>query len=168
MLKLGFTFPQYFNSCHVNSEVYVCGGYQDGTYFADCRKIGSEGSHEELHKMLNPKFNFPIVFWNKGRTLFTIGGNNGNLMREVSEYSVDKDTWKIHSQLPQPIKGSSAVVFNDVIYNIGGHSSGQSILWCDLNAEALWNPFEIPNYNFKNQHYRMAHPVEDKIVYFGS
>ena len=147
--QLNFTFPQYFYSCHVDNEVYICGGY-NGNYLRDCRKIKHDGEYLELQKMPNPKYVFPLVYWIKRLALFTIGGHCGSAMKEVTEYSIEKDTWKMYSQLPEAIYGSSAVILDHTIYNIGGNSSTHSILWCDLSSAPVWSPLEIPNHSFKN------------------
>lgn len=118
--------------------------------------------------MPNPKYVFPIVHWKKKSILFTIGGNNGVNMKEVTQYSIETNSWKLHSQLPEAIHGSSAIVLKEIIFNIGGNASSHSILYCDLKGQADWSPAEIPNYSFKDQYYRMAHLIGNKIIYFGS
>ena len=101
--------------------------------------------------MATAKRFFPLVYWRKAGTLFTIGGSNGSGMKEVTEYSIEKNCWSIHSQLPEAMFGSSAVILNDdAIYNIGGYPSTHSVIKCDLNGEPEWNPVEILEFSYKN------------------
>ena len=66
--------------------------------------------------------------------------------------------------------GSSAVVLNSVIYNIGGDGSSHSVLWCSLlsNGPPKWKSMDLENYSFKGYYDREALVVGNKIVYFGS
>ena len=56
-------------------------------------------------------------------TLFSVGGGgHGGLyyLKEVEEYSLLKNKWKFHSQLPRTIGNSAAVVLKRVMYNFAG------------------------------------------------
>ena len=67
------------------------------------------------------------------------------------------------------MKDSAAVVQNNVIYNIGGYPSSQSVLWCSLasNDPPNWKSMELQNHSFKGYCVREAFAVGNKIVYFG-
>ena len=58
------------------------------------------------------KSDFPFAFWNKRALLFTIEGINLSCPKEVGEYSLLKNKWKLHSLLPQATCDSSAVVLH--------------------------------------------------------
>ena len=68
------------------------------------------------------------------------------------------------------MRGSSAVVLNSVIYNIGGGGSSHSVWWCSLlsNDPPKWKSMDLENYSFKGYRWREALVVGNKIVYFGS
>ena len=76
----------------------------------------------------------------------------------------------LHSYLPEAIYGSSAVVLNNVMYNIGGYLSSRSVAWCRLKSKYVtsWQFMDLSNSNFKGYSWREALVVENKIVYFGS
>ena len=116
--------------------------------------------------MSTPKAFFAIALWNERSALLTLGGvKNGASPKEVQEYSLPKNIWKPHSQLLEAVYGSSAVVFNHVIYSIGRWRSSHSVMWCRL---ACWKFIDLPNSAFKGYYYREAFALENKIVYLGS
>ena len=119
--------------------------------------------------MPTPKFDFPMALWKERRTLFTLGGRNRSFQKEVQEYSLSKSKWKLHSLLPEALYGSSAVVLDQVMYNIGGLGSSHSVVRCHLSPSGLqeWKLVDLPNYNFIGYSEREAVVVENKIVYFG-
>ena len=90
-------------------------------------------------------------------------------LNEVQEYSLVKDSWTLHSHVPAAVSGSSAVVLDDVMYNLGGFGASHSIMWCDLNFSFApnWNFMDLPNHSFKRSSLREAFVLENKIVYFG-
>ena len=66
------------------------------------------------------------------------------------------------------MRSSSAVVLNDVMYNIGGDGSTHSVEWYRLNAPPNWKFMELrSNYDFRGFWFREALVLENKIVYFG-
>ena len=71
--------------------------------------------------------------------------------------------------LPCLINGSSATVLNDVLFNIGGAESTNSVCWLDLLSEkATWNSVNTLGVaDFSDHCYRDATVVKNKIVYFG-
>ena len=72
-----------------------------------------------------------MALWKSRSSLFTLGGRwDGFSLKEVQEYSMPKNNWKSHSQLPEDIFGSSAVVLNEVIYNM--EAQIQLIRWCGV------------------------------------
>ena len=82
---------------------------------------------------------------------------------------MSKNVWKFHSQLPEATKHSSAVVFHNILYNIGGERSSHSLTLCHLSSQyqAQWKLMDLPNYDFKEYQFREVMTVENKIVYFG-
>ena len=61
-----------------------------------------------------------MAFWRLKKIIFTVGGYNGSRLKKVQEYCLSKNTWAFHSDLPEAIHASSAVVLSSTIYNIGG------------------------------------------------
>ena len=89
----------------------------------------------------------------------------------MQRFSLTNNKWKLHSRLPKAVFDPSAVVLNDVIYNIGGYHSSHSAVWCSLssNYSFKWQDMNLANnYSFKGYWIREAFVVEDRIVYFGS
>ena len=88
----------------------------------------------------------------------------------MQEYSLAKNDWKLHSQRPEGIVASSAVVLKSMIYNIGGYESSHSVLWCSLlsNDPPQWKSMDLENYSFEGYRGREALVARNKIVYFGS
>ena len=78
-----------------------------------------------------------------------------------------KNVWRLHSILPERVWGSSAVVLNDIIYNIGGNGSSHSVMWSRANPSSKWYLRDLSNYNFSGYYLREAFVLENKIVYFG-
>ena len=65
-------------------------------------------------------------------------------MKEVTEYSIERNVWKIHSQLSEAVHGASGVVLDDILYKLGGYPSAQhTVLWCGLKGLPLWNPINV-------------------------
>ena len=85
--------------------------------------------------MPTPKSHFAMAEWKARSTLFTVGGWNISRLKDVQEYSLAKNTWRLHSQLPESISGSSVVVLHNVMYNIGGFGSSHSVLWNNLSSD---------------------------------
>ena len=75
------------------------------------------------------------------KPLYVLGGiGNGSCrLKEVQEYSLTKNIRRAHSQLLETVCSSSAVVLNQVIYNIGGHESSHSVVWKRLSGTYLSN-----------------------------
>ena len=110
-----------------------------------------------------------MTLWKERSTLFTLGGYNGSYLKEVQEYSIAKNIWNLHSQLPHGNFSSSALVLNAVIYNIGGEQSSHSLLWCNLSRSLCkWKPMDLVYQNVQGFWLREAFTLENKIVYFGS
>ena len=65
---------------------------------------------------------------------------------------------------------SSAVIFHNLMYNIGGFPSTHSIVFSRLSSHCPpeWRFMDLPNYNFAGFGFREAFVVENRIVYFGS
>ena len=120
--------------------------------------------------MATPKCAFAVTLWKERSTLFTLGGFNESPLKQVTQYSISKDSWKLHSQLPEAITNSSAVAFKDMIYNIGGDGASHSVLWCVLTSTRPfnWKFMDLTPYNFQGYWARQALVVENKVVYFGS
>ena len=108
--------------------------------------------------MPTPKSDFAVAHWKETGTLFTVGGWNVDSLKEVRKYSLSKNAWKLHSLLLKDICSSSAVVLNNVMYNIGGYHSSHSVMWCQLSSTypAKWKLLDFPNYSFKEFHDREA------------
>ena len=113
---------------------------------------------------------FPSVHWSMRNILFSIGGNNGWHLRQVEEYSILKNKWRFHSQLPRTIVASSGVVLKGVLYNIGGMKSSHPILGCDLSSthQPKWMALDFREARFKWYWYRSAFLLGKEIVYFGT
>ena len=88
----------------------------------------STGKFIELQKMPIPKSLFAVTLRKERRSLFALGGWNESVLKEVYEYSISKSKWKSHSELQEPTYGSSAVVFSNAMYNIGGVGSSHSVV----------------------------------------
>ena len=71
----------------------------------------------------------------------TLGGkvSFGEWTSSVQEFARAKSRWKAQPALLQKTYGSSAAVFNNVLYDIGGHESSHSLEWLDLTrTEVNW------------------------------
>ena len=88
---------------------------------------------------------FPLIMWTKKRIHFTLGGHNGRDLKEVQEYSLKLNAWKLHSSLPEGVHASSGTILNDVLYNLGGNSSF-SIICTNLNSvNSCWEVINLVN-----------------------
>ena len=57
------------------------------------------------------------------KILFLVGGGGSSgyfFFKEVEEYSLLKNKWRPHSQLPWTTDLSAAVILNRMLYNFGG------------------------------------------------
>ena len=103
--------------------------------------------------------------------IITLGGFDGSSdLNEVQQFVVKKNKWKALPCLPEKIGASAATVLNDVLYNIGGMRSTNSVCWLDLLSESSkWNSVKtLGQTDFSGYHLRDATVVKNKIVYFGS
>ena len=91
--------------------------------------------------------------WFSGRRsiLFAIGGQSRLYLKEVSQYSLSKNKRKIPTRLSRTSAVSSAVVLQDVVYNIGGFNSFYSVLNCDLASahQPQWKASNLAGYGFQ-------------------
>ena len=124
------------------------------------------GELRNLQKIPVSKVGFPTVLWKKRNVLFTIGGFNKKRFKEVEEYSVLKNKWKMHSELPQALSYSSAVILHPTIYNIGGGGLTDLILLCDLSSsrQPKWNALNLKGIALQGLYSRMALIISNKIV----
>ena len=62
------------------------------------------------------------------------------------------------------------MVYQSVIYNLGGYKCSHSVAWCRLSSTThfRWKLADLAHHNFKGYYSREAFEVENKIVYFGS
>ena len=100
--KITFHIPYGMGFFHVEKSLYLGGGvapnYPKYLYFSKCRKALSNGEVTELKEMPNSKSNFAMALWKERSALFTVGGvKNWLPMNEIQEYSLTRDTWKLHS-----------------------------------------------------------------------
>ena len=122
--------------------------------------------------MVAPKCFFSLVLWKQMRHLFTVGSvdHNGSYkMKEVDEYSVLKNKWKIHSQLPWGCSSSAAVVLKRVMYNFGGYKEHKFLICCDLNLshKLKWKVLELQDCSLQGYFMKSACVYLNKIVYCG-
>ena len=87
---------------HVENSLYLVGGvapnYPNYSYFSKCRKALPSGEVTERKEMPNSKFYFAMALWKERSALFTVGGvKNWLPLNEIQEYSLTRDTWKLHS-----------------------------------------------------------------------
>lgn len=120
--------------------------------------------------MPTAKQGFSLVHWKERGFFFNAGGFNGSYLNEVEEYSCLKNKWRLHSELPQAMDGSSVVVLHSIFYIIGGYGSSHSLLCCNLNShqQPKWKGFDLQGVSLKGDYSRNAFNIENKIVYFGS
>ena len=90
-------------------------------------------------------------------------------------YSLELDTWDTsYPSLPKAMNGSSAVIMEPHdLYNFGGYSSKESILYLDMSAIHMkWKALNLAGATFVDWYYREAivlNTIEgEKIVYLGS
>ena len=138
--------------CHLKNSLFLGGGltgdYETSSLF---RRIYDNGKFSNLNKMVHSKYVFPLVHWQQMDILFTIGGHHENYQRkEVEEYSLLKNKWKIHSQLPKVICNSDGIILRRVIYNFGGDREPSSIICCDLSLSHHheWKVFQLRSNKF--------------------
>ena len=110
-----------------------------------------------------------MTYWARQGVMITLGGAVGvNRLNEVQQFVMEKNEWKVLPSLPEKISGSSATVVEDVLYNIGGDESTNSVSWLDL-FKSEWNSvLKLRVADFSDQGSRDATVVANKIVYFGS
>lgn len=89
-------------------------------------------------------------------------------MKEVTEYSIDRNTWSTHSQFAVTIYSSSAVVLGEIVYNFGGVGSNSSVYWYNLMSNDVWSPMDLPDCSFLGYLYGSAYVISNNIVYFGT
>ena len=112
-----------------------------------------------------------MPYWKKNQEIFTVGGfdDTSQNLAEFHCYSMEKNSWKTLSDLPQAMRGSSATILRNVLYNIGGRESTHSILYYKLTGNThKWSPLNVKNYNFSKYAFRDATVVSNTIVFFGS
>ena len=82
---------------------------------------------------------------------------------------ISKNHWNFHSELPEALEGSSVVVVDNVMYNIGGDRSSHSVYWYPLlsNYQSEWKFMDLNNFDFSGYYYIEAFVLENTIVYFG-
>ena len=73
-----------------------------------------------------------MTSWVRQGTIITLGGCSTSFLNEVQQFAIKKKEWKTLPSLPEKIYGSSATVLKDVLYNIGGSGSTNSICWISL------------------------------------
>ena len=69
-----------------------------------------------------------------------------DLLWNKSKVLSGKEYLETHSLLLEPLDGSSAVVLNNVMYNIAGFKLSHSMTWCGLGGSALplWKFMDLP------------------------
>ena len=77
----------------------------NGECFSNFRKALPDGEVTELQNMLTSNCGFAMTLWKERCTLYVLGGtgNGSRRLKEVQEYSLTKNIWKAHSQLPEAI-----------------------------------------------------------------
>ena len=78
-----------------------------------------------LVAMPNPKH----CFTGEKDIPFTIGGLSSSNLKEVIDYSIQKNSLKKHSEVPEAIDGYTEGVLSIVFYFFGGQSSTRSVPW---------------------------------------
>lgn len=114
--RLGFT--------QVSNRFYLAGGFQGKEYFNAVKCVNSVGEVVELSPMASQKAYFPMVLWHQKHSLITVGGYDGNYLKEVTQFSIDLNKWSALPDLPNGLCTSTAVIMDNVhLYNFGGQKS---------------------------------------------
>ena len=147
---MSFTFPSEVGYCHADNGIYLAGGCLKEKYYWEFRKIMENGKLRNLEMMPAPKVGFPLVIWKKSNVLFSIGGFKKWKIIEVEEYSILKNKWRRHSQLPQALSYSSAVILHSTLYIFGGSDWSKDVLQCDLSSrnDFKWNALNLDGVRF--------------------
>ena len=75
--ELNFAFFIGMGFYHVETSLYLGGGYLDGEFFSNFSKLLPNREVTQLQKMLTPGSGFAMTLW-KPSALFTVGGySNG-------------------------------------------------------------------------------------------
>ena len=170
-IELDFVIPSCPGFCHIKNEFYLAGG---SDFFSlnrlnDFRRISHSGKVVKLKSLPTKKSLFPMTYWEREDIIITLGGYDGSSrLTEVQQFMIGKNKWKALPSLPEQIDASSATVLNDVLYNIGGDRSTNSVYWLDL-LKPKWNSLKtLGQTHFSGHYWRDATVVKNKIVYFGS
>ena len=155
---------------HLDNRFYLGGGFIHPKFLAHFKAILPNGEVTHLQQMPTAKTDFAMTHWRQKNNLFTLGGRNRSRLKQVQEYSLSKNKWKFHWELLEAISGSSAVILNNVMYNIGGDKSSHPVMWCQLSATypSKWKFMNISHYSLNGYYWREVLVVENKIVYFGA
>ena len=111
-----------------------------------------------------------MTYWERQVSVFILGGLDVlRRLNEVQQFMISKNEWKALPSLPEDVSHSSATVLRDVLYNIGGSGSANSVHWLDLlSGKGKWNSVKTLGLtDFLDLWLREATVVMNKIVYFG-
>ncbi len=157
-------------TCHIGRELYAAGGWLNGTFSDEMKRINVKGEVETLKALPVAKSLFPMVYWAREKALITIGGSNGSPLTDVQQYSIARNQWNAIAQLPESMYGSSAAIIQQKhLYNIGGYGSTSSLMHLELgDPSKQWKKLNVASHKFAGWYYRGAENLGNRIVYFGS
>ena len=79
--EVSFTFKGAMAFHHVENSFYCGGGYLNGEYFANFRRILPNGEAIELQKIPTPKAYSAMTLWKQKSSLLTLGGEYGQRLK---------------------------------------------------------------------------------------
>ena len=153
--------------CHVKNELYLGGGQRNSKLVDEFWKISPLGKVGKLESLPTAKERFPMTYWEREEVLITLGGYGGSQhLQEVQQFMRMRNQWKALPSLPYKTVCSSATVVGDVLYNMGGCHSINSVEWLDLvSEERRWNSIKTVGEVSLSDHYmRDATVVNNQIV----
>ncbi len=132
-------------------------------FFNSLRRLSRAGEMDELAPMQTAKAYFPMVWWNVGRSLITIGGTkNGdsNCVKETERYDFVKKAWTSLPNLPVRTWASAATIFGaGHLYSFGGRGALESGYHMKLSSHkepSEWGAVRVKGGDFSDWMWRDA------------